>query len=443
MSCKAPLIYNLFPPLAGSIPEWGNHLPRITRMGFDWIYLNPFHYPGFSGSLYAVKDYFAFNPRFIAGVEGDPFQALQHFCQIAQGTGLAVMMDLVLNHTASDALLVAEHPEWYARNPDGSLKHPSCIDPADDNLVTVWGDLAELEFWPPPDPDGLLTFFLEVIARYVQVGIRGFRCDAAYKVPGIFWARLIERTRQINPEICFVAETLGCRLPEIKQLKEAGFDLLYNSSKWWDFQATWCLEQYQDNWQIAPSLSFPETHDTCRLITEAGGNQAVVKQSYLFAAFFSAGLLMPMGFEYGLPSKLDVIRSHPEEWQEKQYDLTDFIAQVNQMKRSCPVLQEEGPMERLTEVGLPVVMLRKSSETHPGQVLAVINATLHPQPGIELDWLILLGQPGSEVQEITPGAASLPPGDVVRIDLEPAAIRLFYGNNIVDKNVKKEYYNKK
>ncbi len=101
-------------------------------MGFNWIYLNPFHYPGFSGSLYAVKDYFAFNPRFIEGVEGDPFQALQHFCQQAQEKGLAVMMDLVLNHTASDALLVAEHPEWYARNPDGSLKHPSCIDPADD-----------------------------------------------------------------------------------------------------------------------------------------------------------------------------------------------------------------------------------------------------------------------------------------------------------------------
>jgi hypothetical protein len=100
-------------------------------------------------------------------------------------------------------------------------------------------------------------------------------------------------------------------------------------------------------------------------------------------------------------------------------------------------------MERLTEVGLPVVMLRKSSDTHPGQVLAVINATLHPQAGVELDWPKLLGQPGSEVQEITPGAAPLPPGDVVRIDLEPAAIRLFYGNNNVDKNVKKEYSNKK
>jgi starch synthase (maltosyl-transferring) len=408
--------------------QWENHLPRIARMGFDWVYLNPFHYPGFSGSLYAVKDYFAFNPRFTEGLEGNPFQALHHFCLKAKENGLSVMMDMVLNHTASDAVLVAEHPEWYARNPDGSLKHPSAIDPADANRVTVWGDLAELEFWPPPDPEGLMAFFLEVISRYLEVGIRGFRCDAAYKVPGDFWAGLILQSRQIVPEICFVAETLGCRLAEIKQLKKAGFDLLYNSSKWWDFQSSWCLEQYRDNREIAPSISFPETHDTPRLITESGGNLAVVKQSYLFAAFFSAGLLMPMGFEYGLPSKLDVIQSHPEGWLEKQFDLTDFITRVNQMKHNCPVLREEGPIKRLTKEGLPVVLLQKSSETHPGQVLAVINATLRPQTGVKLDWDSLFGLPGTEVQEITPEAEPMPPEDGIEINLGPAAIRLFYGS---------------
>ena len=425
MPCQSPIIYNFFPLLAGSIKDWGNHIPRIAGMGFDWIYLNPFHYPGFSGSLYAVKDYFAFNPRLLEDVEGDPFQALGHFCRLAEAKDMAVMMDLVINHTASDALLVAEHPQWYARNPDGALKHPCAIDPADSRRVTVWGDLAELEFSPPPDPDGLLKFFLEVISRYLQVGIRGFRCDAAYKVPGDFWAELIRQTRRLDPETCFLAETLGCRLPEIKQLKKAGIDLLYNSSKWWDFQAPWCLEQYRENRQIAPSISFPETHDTARLITEAGGNRAVVRQRYLFAAFFSAGLLMPMGFEYGLPAKLDVIHTHPGQWQEKPYDLSEFITQVNRMKRTCPVLQEEGPIERLTREGLPVVMLRKSSATHPGQVLAVINATLEPQTGVQLTLPELMGLPGSAIQEITPGAEPLPTGDVLTLDLEPAAMRLF------------------
>src|SRR5713101_1473289 len=44
-------IYNLFPSLTGTIRDWATHLPRIAAMGFNAVYINPFHYPGFSGSL--------------------------------------------------------------------------------------------------------------------------------------------------------------------------------------------------------------------------------------------------------------------------------------------------------------------------------------------------------------------------------------------------------
>ena len=64
-----PRIYNLFPLLFGPIRKWREHLPRIAAMNFDWIYLNPTHYPGFSGSLYAVKDYYTLNPL-VASEEG-------------------------------------------------------------------------------------------------------------------------------------------------------------------------------------------------------------------------------------------------------------------------------------------------------------------------------------------------------------------------------------
>ena len=47
----APRIYNLFPLLAGPIDRWPKHLAHIAAMGFDWVLLNPFHYPGASGSL--------------------------------------------------------------------------------------------------------------------------------------------------------------------------------------------------------------------------------------------------------------------------------------------------------------------------------------------------------------------------------------------------------
>ena len=149
---SAPLIYNLFPPLAGSIPRWQGHLERIAAMGFTWIYLNPIHTPGLSGSLYAVKDYFGVNPLFFPEDGMNPEAALALFVKEAGRRGLKVMLDLVINHTAIDSPLTQEHPEWYAKDERGRIKHPGCIDPADATRVTVWGDLAELDYHHPPDP---------------------------------------------------------------------------------------------------------------------------------------------------------------------------------------------------------------------------------------------------------------------------------------------------
>lgn len=424
--CKLALIYNLFPLLAGPIPRWEEHLDRIADLGFNWIFVNPFHYPGFSGSLYAVKDYFAIHPLLAGDPGQDGFDRLKHFLDLARQRGLAVMMDLVINHTAIDSPLVTQHPEWYAKNPDGSIKNPSCIDPADTSKITVWGDLAEIAYWPPPDPEGLLAFWETVLDRYLSLGFRGFRGDAAYKIPGSFWARLIQTARAKFPEVCFFAETLGCRLEELAQLQGAGFDYLYNSSKWWDFQADWCLEQYESNRHIAPSISFPETHDTPRLIEEAGGAVEIVRQRYLFAAFFSAGLMMPMGYEYGFKKPLHVVQTRPTDWEEPRYDLTGFIRAVNRRKRNCPILLEEGPVKRLTRPGDPVVMLLKSSDIYTGQVLALINATLQPQPFSLPDWPALIGVSPTLLQDLTPEATPLPLGQTLHITLAPAELRLFY-----------------
>src|SRR6266851_3307746 len=103
-----PRIYNLFPLLVGSIEAWGAHLERVAGMGFNWVYVNPFHYPGFSGSLYAIKDPYRLNDL-LMDASGDGDAALTRFFRAAARLGVRVMMDLVINHTARDALLAAEH----------------------------------------------------------------------------------------------------------------------------------------------------------------------------------------------------------------------------------------------------------------------------------------------------------------------------------------------
>src|SRR5438045_9265213 len=92
-------IYNLFPTLAGTTRKWAAHLPRIAAMGFNAVYVNPFHYPGFSGSLYAVKDYYRLNPRFRGGEPGDDDHLLCAFAEAARAHGLRVIMDLGPNQS--------------------------------------------------------------------------------------------------------------------------------------------------------------------------------------------------------------------------------------------------------------------------------------------------------------------------------------------------------
>jgi starch synthase (maltosyl-transferring) len=420
------LIYNLFPPLVGPIPKWEKHLDRIARMGFTWIFLNPIHTPGMSGSLYAVKDYFGLNPLFYPQPGKDPEAALVHFLGEAARRNLKVMMDLVINHTAIDSPLVVEHPEWYARDEQGNIKHPGAIDPADATRVTVWGDLAQLEYWPPPDPEGLLHYWDAVLSKYLELGFLGFRADAAYKIPGDFWERLINEARNLEPRVQFFAETLGCRLDECSQIASSGFDFLYNSSKWWDFQADWCLEQYQLFRRLAPSVSFPESHDTDRLAAESGGSPEVARQRYLFAAFFSTGLMMPMGYEYGFKKPLNVVNTRPEDWEAKTYDLSDYIAGVNRMKQGCPVLLEEGPMVRANPPGETVTLLLKSRERQPGRVLAVINPTLKDLPVQLTDLKALLGKPMRAWQDLTPDTIPLKLKPELEFTLAPAGLRIFY-----------------
>jgi len=429
-----PRIYNLFPSLVGPIEAWRNHLPRVADMGFDWLYVNPIHYPGFSGSLYAIKDPYRLNDLFVGAATAAGDAPIEEFVAATGTYGLRTMMDLVINHTAKDALLVAEQPDWYRREPSGELTSPSAIDPVNTSNVTVWGDLAELDYARPEARSGLIGYWTAYLQHYIRLGVRGFRCDAAYKIEPDIWRRLIDAAKDAAPDVRFFAETLGCTLEQIAGLHEAGFNYVFNSSKWWDFRSDWLLDQYDAFRSIAPSISFPESHDTERLAASAGTDdpERIAQQAkfhYLFAACFATGVMIPIGFEYGFRRRLDVVRTRPEDWEQPAIDLCDFIAATNAMKVATPALNEEGPQRRLTAPHADTLaLMRETVDRSDGCALLLINADADRTRIIDPGPILAeTGGTFSRFEEITPHAAPIRLEPGMPITLESLELRVFRG----------------
>lgn len=368
-------IYNLFPLLAGPFDRWGPHLERAAAMGFDWVFVNPIQQLGRSGSLYSIADYFAINPALLESRSTlSPDDQVRAMVEVAAGHGLSLMIDLVINHCAEDSELVRLHPDWFVRE-HGRLAHPFCIE--DNGNKVVWRDLAQFDHQRalrrPNDPDGLLAYCVRMVEHLIGLGFRGFRCDAAYQLPTEFWRRIIEPIRRTYPDTQFIAETLGCSPEQTRETASAGFDAIFNSAKWWDFHGDWLLEQYELTRHIAPSIGFPESHDTRRMFDEYESNVDALRQRYLFTGLFSSGVMMPMGFEFGFRKRLDVVSTTPEDWEQPSADLGGFIAQVNAIKDRVAIFASEGRIDRLHHDDPSILVLRKQAINGPGQALLVLN----------------------------------------------------------------------
>jgi len=366
---EGPRIYNLFPLLAGPLPRWGPHLERAAGMGFTWVFVNAFHQAGFSGSLYSVRDHYAVDRRLLDGGT-PPLEQLRGMLAAAGRLGLQVMMDLIVNHTAFDSPLVQKHPTWFLRDREGRPVHPGA---QEGEHQVVWRDLARVDNVRSPDREALWTYWRDLVLHYSAVGFRGFRCDAAYQVPGELWRHLIGAAKARYPHVIFCAETLGCTPQQTLATAAAGFDFIFNSSKWWDFAEPWCLEQYALLIPVVPSISFPESHDTPRLAAELGGDREAVLQRYAFAAAFSTGVMMPIGFEYGFRRRLHVVETTPDHWETPRWDLTGAIAAIHRAKAAHRALNEEGPAQPL-DLGDPRVFgLLKRTRDQGEEVLLVLN----------------------------------------------------------------------
>ncbi|MFC4171473.1 maltotransferase domain-containing protein [Microvirga sp. GCM10011540] len=426
-----PRIYNLFPLLVGTVSAWTAELPRIARMGFDWVYVNPFHETGVSGSLYAIRDPYRLDPRFRDEGEDDDAQ-IRRFVQEADALGLRVMVDLVIGHTAPDARLGQERPDLFHRNDDGEFRNPFILEPNGTTNGAVPGDVAQLDYGSARSREALTEYWNGYIAHLQTLGVRGFRCAMAYRVPPQVWRDLIRAAKERDPRCRFVAETLGRGLVETKATVDAGFDFLFNSFAWWDLKAPWALEQYEALRTSAPSIAFPENHDTGRLAAKADDDPEQVarllKARYALAAFFSTGVLMPIGYEWGYRRPLDIAATTPAHREMTGIDISEFITAVNRLRTELPAANREGAQWAISGPDNSLAALIRYDAGHyasAGSAVLVLANVTDTEQSVDPEALVSRsGGVFESFRDMTPDASplSFTPGSA--IVLKPLEFRI-------------------
>ncbi|MGF7160712.1 starch synthase (maltosyl-transferring) [Rhodoligotrophos appendicifer] len=376
-----PRIYGFNPLLAGPASSWGSQFQRIAAMGFDALHIDPSSTapsPGFFEIGIEPHDLH----RLVRGEDQrTPEDILAGVVEQAGREGLAVLVDIAIA------------PEEPAR-------------------LDLFGDRAEES----------LSHIAEQITRAKEMGVAGFRCRRAHAVPAWIWSRL----KQQAGDAILIADTLPAAIDTtLSVLQDGSFDLVFNSSAWWDFRQEWAFTQYDQLRRLTPTIAFPEDVRTGRLSSNFGHLPAaeierLYRQRYLFAIGFSAGVWCPMGFEFGLrsfPHAAEVEEGHWERHEaDKQFDLSSFIRDANALKSSQPALAQERllrPVVAPDNALAGFLRLDQESDTAAeNAVVVLINPTGSAQSGPGLARILAAaGGRFESFDDVTPSRST--PSDVL------------------------------
>jgi len=352
--------YELFPRSASTVP--GRHgtlrdvvdrLPEIAALGFDVLYLPPIHpigrtgrkgrdnavraEPGDVGSPWAIGaeegGHTAVHPDL-----GTP-EDVEQLVDAAGAHGLELALDLAFQ-CSPDHPWVREHPEWFRHRADGSIAFA-------ENPPKRYEDIYPIDF-ETRDWRALWEALRDVVAFWIDRGVRIFRVDNPHTKPFAFWEWLLADAREEHPDVVFLAEAFT-RPAVMYRLAKAGFSQSYTYFAWRHTKAE--LEAY------LTELSQPPVRDVFRpnlwpntpdILTEElrSGDAAVFAIRYVLAATLAAsyGIYGP-AFERREHEGRDEVSEeyrNSEKYELRTWDPTgtepirDLIAIVNRIRHEHP-----------------------------------------------------------------------------------------------------------
>lgn len=354
----------------GTINALITDLDRIVSMGFDVLYLMPFHpisilnRKGTYGSPYAIADYMEISKDL--GTKEDMKKLLAKCHEL----GLSVIMDIVFNHAGADHVWAQTHPDYFILDEHGQPTRK----------VADWSDIIDYDF----TNRDLWQELKSVLLYWAEFEFDGFRCDVASLVPYTFWLESISYLKGKDLDVRWFSESvdLGFREALIKNNEVVMSDLdilrLFDGSYDYD---VWHVQKeamkdksylplYSEllNYRYAQQLKgktkwhFVENHDQVRARVNGLSDED-------YKLWLAIVLLYPgMGFVYaGGESKEQPDASFFEKKMiNRDFDseLVDWITFLNQLKKQWVSEGEVWAKTKVTDGLFELIITTKVSDYH-------------------------------------------------------------------------------
>ncbi len=397
--------YEFFPRSWGKRP--GEHgtfqdcqrlLPEIARMGFDVVYLPPIHPIGLTnrkgknnspecqpddpGSPWAIGSseggHTSVHPRL------GSLEDFHDFQDKAREYDLELALDLTFQ-CSMDHPLISQHPEWFLWRSDGTIRYA-------ENPPKKYQDVVHFHFesqnWP-----SLWDELKGIVLFWIKQGIRIFRVDNPHTKPLIFWEWLIREIKADFPEVIFLAEAFT-RPKIMYRLAKIGFSQSYTYFTWrnskqelMDYVQELAQTEIKDFFR--PNF-WPNTPDILPEYLQFGDRPAFIIRLILAATLSSNYGIYGPAFELCITEALPGSEEYRdcEKYQFRQWDwdspgnLKELISKVNQIRRTCPALQETQNIEFYESSNEYLLFYGKATADLDNILLIVVNVDpFHTQSG--------------------------------------------------------------
>jgi len=359
--------YEFFPRNAEGRADRGSTfrdcLPRIDdakAMGFDVIYFPPIHpiglsnrkgrnnsvacEPGEPGVPYAIGNRHQGCPNGGGHKDVAPeLGTLEDFDWLVgeiEQRGMEVALDFAIN-SSPDHPYVAEHPDWFFKRPDGTIKYA-------ENPPKKYQDVYPLNFYCK-DWKNLWQEMRDIILFWCGHKVRTFRVDNPHTKPVAFWEYVISEVRNQYPDAIFLSEAFT-KPKMMKALAKAGFTQGYTYFTWRVSKAE-LTEYFTELTQTEMKDCFranlwPNTPDILPMHLQ-NAPRSMFKIRAILAATLSPIYGIYSGFELcendPTPGKEEYHESEKYQWKERNWDrpgnIKDLITSLNDIRRKNRAFQ--------------------------------------------------------------------------------------------------------